>query len=184
MEAAQQRLEGRAELVTRESGGGAVLAGPWLLGVSVALPHGHRWLGEGLLQSYRHLGQLHAEALADLGLAAQSVPPSTVAEANDRLGRTADWACFGSLSPWELVDAQGRKLVGLAQRRRQSGVLLVAGTLIATPDWRLLCQAMDQAQDEALLRRRTVSCQALAKGPVPAQALVPVLQQALARALR
>jgi len=182
-EAAQKRLEGRAELLARESGGGAVLTGPWLLGVSVVLPNGHPWLGEGLLESYRHLGQLHAAALAELGIAAQSVPPPTVADANDRLGRTADWACFGSLSPWELVDAQGRKLVGLAQRRRHTGVLLAAGTLIAPPNWQMLCSAMGQAHDAPLLRRRTVSCEALAGRPVAAQPLASALQQALAQAL-
>lgn len=182
--AVQQRLEGQTELLTRESGGGAVLTGPWLLGVSVVLPYGHPWLGEGLLESYRQLGQLHAAALAERGIAAQALPPSTVADANEKPGRTVDWACFGSLSPWEVVDAQGRKLVGLAQRRRQNGVLLVAGTLIATPDWQMLCDAMGQAQDAPLLRRRTVSCEALAGRPVAAQPLASALQQALAQALK
>ena len=60
----------------------------------------------------------------------------------------------------------GRKLVGLAQRRQRDGVLLVAGTLIADPDWSLLCGVMGHPEDEATLRRRSVSCQALAGGPM------------------
>ena len=182
-EAAQQRLEGRAGLLVRESGGGAVLTGPCLVGVSVVLPNGHPWLGEGLLESYRHLGQLHAVALAELGMAALSLPPPAVADANERLGRRVDWACFGSLSPWELIDAQGRKLVGLAQRRQKTGVLLVAGTLMATPDWQLLCDAMGQAQDAPVLRQRTVSCAELARQPISPAQFAQVLTQALAHSL-
>ena len=183
-DAAQERLDGRVELLRRESGGGAVLTGPWLLGVSVVLPSAHPWLGGGLLESYRHFAQLHGSVLAKLGIAAQLLAPDRVVDVNERLGPMADWACFGSLSPWELVDAQGRKLVGLAQRRRQTGVLLVAGTLIATPSWHLLCHAMGRAQDEAQLQRRTVSCEALAGRPLAAQTLASAMQQALAQALR
>lgn len=149
-------------VLLRESGGGAVLTGHWLVGVSVALPLGHAWLGQGLLESYRQLGQLHVEALADLGVTAQALPPARVTDTQAALAAQGlpalDWACFGSLSPWEVVDAQGRKLVGLAQRRRQSGVLLVAGTLLATPDWGLLCSALERPQDAERLYRRTVTC--------------------------
>lgn len=183
LEAALQRLEGRAELSVRESGGGAVLTGPWLVGVSVVLPQGHPWLVGGLLESYRHLGQLHAAALAELGMTAQALPPSAVADANERLGRRVDWACFGSLSPWELIDAQGRKLVGLAQRRQKTGVLLVAGTLMATPDWQLLCDAMGQAQDTLRLRQRTVSCAELAQQPISPDQFARVLTQELEHSL-
>ena len=181
--AVQQRLEGQAELLTRESGGGAVLTGPWLVGVSVVLPYGHPWLGEGLLESYRRLGQLHAVALAELGITAQALPPSMVAVAKEKLGRTVDWACFGSLSPWEVVGVDGRKLVGLAQRRRQSGVLLVAGTLIAAPDWQMLCDAMGQPQDESILRQRTVSCAELVQRRVAPDGFAEVLAQGLEHAL-
>lgn len=182
-EAAQQRLEGRAELLARESGGGAVLTGPCLVGVSVVLPNGHPWLGEGLLESYRHLGRLHAVALAELGMTALSLPPPAVADANERLGPRVDWACFGSLSPWELIDAQGRKLVGLAQRRQKTGVLLVAGTLTVTPDWQLLCDAMGQAQDASVLRQRTVSCAELAQQPISPDQFAQVLTQELEHSL-
>lgn len=169
--------------MARESGGGAVLTGPWLVSASVVLPPGHPWLRAGLLEGYRQLGQVHTAALAELGIAAQTLPPSAVALVNERPGEPVEWACFGSLAPWELIDAQGRKLVGLAQRRQQTGVLLVAGTLVATPDWQLLCDAMGQPQDAPSLRRRTVSCEALAGRPVAAQVLASTLQQTLMQAL-
>ena len=184
LEAAQQRLDGRAELLVRESGGGAVLTGPWLVGVSVVLPPGHPWLAGGLVQSYRQLGQLHVAALAEFGMTARALSPQKIPRVQQAIGaRSVDWACFGSLSPWEVVSAQGRKLVGLAQRRRQTGVLLVAGTLLDVPDWSLLCDAMGQPQEALLLRQRTVSCAELAQRRVSVEPFAEVLTQGLGHAL-
>lgn len=171
------------ELLLRESGGGAVLVGPWMLGLSLVLPAGHAWLGHGLLESYHRLGQLHAEALAGLGVTAQALAPSAIEPVQAKLAARGlpvpQWACFGSLSPWEVVDAQGRKLVGLAQRRRQSGVLLVAGTLLSDPPWNLLCEALGQAQDRGVLQQRTVSCASLARRSFDPEAVAEVLRARL-----
>lgn len=154
----EHRLGGRADLVDRESGGGAVLTGPWLVSVSVVLPHGHPWVCEGLLESYRRLGQLHVAALEEFGVPARVLPPQELPHTRDsNCDSAVNWACFGGLSPWELVSTDGRKLVGLAQRKRQTCVLLVAGTLIGAVDWSLLCNVMGHPQDESVLRRRTVS---------------------------
>jgi len=172
------------EVLLRDSGGGAVLTGPWMLGLSLALPNGHPWLGQGLLESYRHLGQLFAELLATQGVPARALPPAELPAQQAALITRGlpvlDWACFGNLSPWEVVDAQGRKLVGLAQRRRQTGVLLVAGVLLTEPPWALLCEALRSGEDEKVLRQRTVSCGALAPGAVSGQALVIAVQSRLA----
>lgn len=153
------------EMLLRESGGGAVLTGPWMLGLSLALPLGHPWLGHGLLESYRHLGQLFAQVLAAQGVPARTLPPAELPTQQAALIARGlpvlDWACFGNLSPWEVVDAQGRKLVGLAQRRRQTGVLLVAGQLLTEPPWAVLCDALGRGEDVVVLRQRTVSCDAL-----------------------
>lgn len=181
--AIQARLPAGLAVLDRPSGGGAVLTGPWLVSVSVVLPPGHTWVRANLPDSYRQLGLLHTEVLASLGVAAQALPPPAVAEANARLGPVVDWACYGSLAPWELVDAQGRKLVGLAQRRQRNGILLVAGTLVSTPPWPLLCEALDRPQDAPALQRRTVSCETLAASPCDAQRLALALQQALEHAL-
>lgn len=172
-------------VLLRESGGGAVLAGPGLVSVSVVLPLEHAWLGPGLLESYRRLGQLHAEALAEWGVAAEALAPAQVALRQAALaaggGPALDWACFGKLSPWEVADAQGRKLVGLAQRRRQNGVLLVAGTLVAPPDWRLLCDVLGRPQDAAVLHQRTVSCAQLRGQALSPESWAEALARRLAR---
>jgi len=180
---ARARLGGAAELLLRPSGGGAVLTGPWMVSCSVVLPLDHPWVQGRLPDSYQGLGQLHAQVLAPWGVAARALPPDQVAAANARGGPVVPWACYGSLAPWEVVDAAGRKLVGLAQRRQRTGVLLVAGTLVTPPEWALLCSAMGQPQDEAAMRRRTVDCTQLSATPPDVRQLARALQQALDQAL-
>lgn len=171
------------KVLLRESGGGAVLTGPWMLGLSLALPLGHPWLGQGLLESYRHLGQLFAQVLAAQGVPARALPPAELpAQQAALIARglpVLDWACFGNLSPWEVVDEQGRKLVGLAQRRRQTGVLLVAGLLISEPPWASLCDALGQGEDVEVLRQRTVSCEVLAYDKVSRPVLADAVRSKL-----
>lgn len=177
------RLPPGLALVQRPSGGGAVLTGPWMVGVSVVLPVAHAWMRGGLVDSYRELGQLHTRVLAELGVPARALPDSEVAQANAAMGATVDWACYGSLAPWELIDARGRKLVGLAQRRQRNGILLVAGTLNTVPDWPLLCDALGHPQLAAEMRRRTVACEELTPRPPTAGTLAARLSEALSRAL-
>ena len=179
----QQRLGARADALLRESGGGAVLVGPWLVSASVVVPHVHPWVRGGVVPSYRRIAELHVDALAAVGIASRTLPPADVTAANDA-GPVVRWACYGSLSPWEVVDAGGRKLVGLAQRRRRESVLLAAGTLVGAPDWARLCDALDHPDDEASLRARTVSCEELLGRPVEPAAFAVALERQLDEALR
>lgn len=180
---AAARLPPGMALMVRPSGGGAVLTGPWMVSASVVLPLAHPWVRGRLPDSYRDLGQLHVDVLAGLGVQARALPEAEVAAANARLGPVVDWACYGSLAPWEVVDAAGRKLVGLAQRRQRTGVLLVAGALVARPDWPLLCGALGHPEDVEGMLRRTVSCDVLAVQPVEAALLAQRLNAALQQAL-
>jgi lipoate---protein ligase len=135
-------------LVQRGSGGGAVLTGPWMVSASIVLPPDHALAGPGTVSSYRWLGALHAGLLRDAGIGAYAIPPEEVrlrlGEADARL----KWACYGGLSPWEVV-VGARKIVGLAQMRKRTGVLITSGTLIAPPDWALLCDALGQSDGDA-----------------------------------
>lgn len=168
------------EVLARESGGGAVLAGPWMVGASVVLPIGHRLLGANLIDAYRWLGEAYQAAVQGSGVAARLVRPDELqgGELRGREPRTGEqpgreaggdqarrapvaWACYGSLSPWELVDAGGRKLVGLAQQRRRDAVLLVSGLLAGAPDWALLCRALGRENDLERLSAWTTSVEAL-----------------------
>lgn len=171
--------------VKREAGGGAVLTGPCMVSASVVLPVDHPWLRGGLLDSYRALGELHALVLQQHGIAAQVLTAQDVAAAKQ--GRHANapaWACFGGLSHGEVVNAEGRKLVGLAQRRRRNGVLLVAGTLVSRVPWTLLCTALGHPQDEALLAGCTVSMEESLGQPCASAAVAAQLDRQLRSALQ
>lgn len=180
----EQRIDGRVELLDREAGGGTVLTGPWMVSTSIVLPYGHRLLEDSLVGCYRWLGQLHAAALAEFGARVHALPAQALPLANAMIDvRTVNWACFGGLSPWEVVDADYRKLVGLAQRRRHAGVLLVAGTLVGAADWGLLCDVMGYPEDEAILRRRTVCCEELAGRLIEPEAFASALTQFIGNTL-
>jgi lipoate-protein ligase A len=179
--ALRERLDGSHALAgavaQRGSGGGAVLTGPWMVSASIVLPPEHPLLGRGTLSSYRWLGALHAGLLRDIGIAAYAIPPEEVRlrQPDARL----KWACYGGVSPWEVVVGR-RKIVGLAQLRRRTGVLLTSGTLIARPDWRLLCDALGQsAADAELLDECTTSFAAQLGAPILAEVLAERLHHML-----
>ncbi len=177
------------EVVLRESGGGAVLVGPWMLSLSLALPRDHAWSVQGSLHSYRQLGRLFAETLRAGGVGAHALCPEKMNDAQialrDRGLPPLAWACFGDLSPWEVVNAEGRKLVGLAQRRRSTGTLLVAGLLVERPPWSMLCALLDHPDRLAdILRQRTTDCaRELRNTPTPLSVWVQMLHAALTDAL-
>lgn len=147
------------EVLRRESGGGAVLTGPWMLGLSVVLPPGHALAGSSPTGSYQWLGELIAKTLQHCSVPASAVAPQELRDRNSKNLRTGpDWACFGGLSPWEVL-SNGRKIAGLAQVRRSSGVLLVGGVLLDQSPWELLCQTLSRPTFEAQqLAETTTHC--------------------------
>lgn len=181
--------EARVALVERRSGGGAVLAGPWLLGVSVVLPPDHPLVVPSVAESYRWFGEAHAGALRRAGIQCQAVRLATARTVarwwrSQPAGTTARWACFGALSPWEVMTAGGRKLVGLAQVRRRTAALLVSGTLLAQPDWRVLCRVVDgSTRGAAQLGERASSCEAELGRPVRPDRMARLIVDALQHAL-
>ncbi len=184
------QLAGSASLpiVLRSAGGGAVLAGPWMIGISAVLPPSHPLVGGGAVDSYRWLGEALACVLYRLGATdAIALAPAAVPAARARLAAQGlEWACFGGLSPWEVVAAGGRKLAGLAQVRRRQGVLLVGGVLLAPPPWELLCAALGQPPAGAReLERVTVDLGGLVAGPAAgANPVAAAIGAALDDALR
>ena len=165
-------------LSKRPTGGGAVLAGPWLLGASAVLPAQHPFAVTGLAQSYRWFGLAHAAWLQSIGIAARAVGAAQAPRAP-----ALSWACFASLSHWE-VEAGGGKIVGLAQCRRRNGTVFSSAVLVGAPPWELLCRVLGEPLDDAaVLAGRTTSCAQLLARPQPGGTLASSLLLRLAGAL-
>ncbi|HYD59818.1 MAG TPA: ligase [Noviherbaspirillum sp.] len=144
----------------RQAGGGAVLTGPWMLSVSVVLPVTHPLALGGALVGYRRIGEGFAKVLRGIGIDAHALTSGEARVAQQESeGADLQWACYGGLSPWEVVVGR-RKIVGLAQVRRRTGVLVAAGLLYGRPDWAMLCKAVGKPiGDAAGLAQRTSSCE-------------------------
>jgi len=178
---AVERADATCDLIVRRAGGGAVLTGPWMLTVSVVLPPDHPRLKSGFVELYRWFGELHAKALRRLGVPAEAISPAR----RDTLPAdpALDWACFANLSPWELL-AGGRKIVGLAQCHGRNGVLLTSGTLVRTPEWWLLVNALGYPPGaEDALRTRTSACEEFTAEPCLVDALGGLLMAYLSHDL-
>ena len=117
-------------VLQRATGGGAVLLDDRILSCDVVLPAGHPWLDGDLGHVFLLVGTAWKAALADLGVRDLSVvrtstTPSRRGTERDRLLASI---CYATLGRGE-VTAAGRKLVGLAQRRRRHGALVACGLL-------------------------------------------------------
>ncbi|QGG95555.1 lipoyl protein ligase domain-containing protein [Actinomarinicola tropica] len=103
------------EVVRRRSGGGAVLVVPdACLWVDLLIPAGHDLWDEDVGRAMHWVGELWAEALGALGVAARVHRGPMVRTPWSR------HVCFAGLGPGEVVDPAGRKVVGISQRRTRA----------------------------------------------------------------
>jgi lipoate-protein ligase A len=148
------------DVVVRASGGGAVIAGPWMCSHTVLLPADHALVRMSLPRSYEVIGEAWRRALGRHGIPTEMAPRATARPAGADDAKR--WVCFGSLSCGELVGPDNRKIVGLAQVRRRNGVAICAGLLLGQPDWPRLLRIWLGQRDDALalsLREGAVSCE-------------------------
>jgi lipoate-protein ligase A len=167
-------------VVRRGSGGGPVLWDAGLLSLDVVLPRGHPLAPDDVVAAYRWLGEAIAAALRTLGVGdVEVIAVQAAREARRRQGPAAD-ACFGGLSPHEVL-AAGRKVVGLSQARRRQGALLQAGLLMHL-DARLLARLLGRDDGFAEgLAATAAGLDELAPG-VDAAAVVAAVDAAVAAA--
>ena len=162
---ARARDEG-LDLVQRHTGGGVVLAGDWLMSQFVVLPPQHPLSRQSLPDSFETIGGAWRRALARLGVTATMVPRNGLREQAAAVRKSdIGWVCFAGASFGELTDARGGKLLGLAQVRRKTGVVIVAGLLLARTPWETLVRVWLGDDDAALSGRiegGTATCQDLA----------------------
>lgn len=137
--ALERAREAGCSVLQRHSGGGAVLAGPWMLGAALLVPAASPLAGAGIAGAFRQFGAAWSQALESLGFACREAGPDDTALQNRQAAELGvNWVCFSGLSHGELVDAAGRKVLGLAQWRGKWGVLLSAGLLLRPVPWDLL----------------------------------------------
>ena len=128
-----QRLEvvdaGRAaaagvDVVRRRGGGGAVFVGPGEIAwVDVFVPTGDDLWSADVAIAFHWLGAAWTAALVDVGVEAVG---------HDGMQCTTTWSrlvCFAGLGSGE-VSVEGRKVVGLSQRRNRSGSLFLCAALL------------------------------------------------------
>lgn len=133
------RAEGAGfAVLQRRSGGGAVLAGPWMAGFHVVVPPSHPIARLGAVGAMVWLGKAVSAALLLSHVANAPVESRDVAALREGADAALDWACYASLAHGELVDATGRKLLGLSQARGRFGALLSGGLLVGDTPWEAL----------------------------------------------
>ena len=174
----------------RRAGGTAVLVGSGLLGLDVALPAGHSLILPDIVESYRWFGTVWVETLEQLGVETRIVSPQEAHAQRDMLKQKETReresiltrACFGSLSPYEVVAGQ-RKVVGLDMIRRRAGSLLQAGLLL---HWEIepLVELLGHTPAElAILReelpKRAVGLDTLAGRNVSAKEVIEAFEETL-----
>lgn len=117
-------------VVRRGTGGGAVLMDEHLLCGDVLLPAGHPWLGGDLAAVFDPVGEAWTRALAGLGVADLAVHrgAGTARRRGSDRDRLLAAICYATVGRGEVL-AGGRKLLGLAQRRRRQGALIQCGLL-------------------------------------------------------
>lgn len=166
-------------VVTRFSGGGAVLMDQNLLSLDMLVPAGHRLLEGSLAAVFERVGRLWAAALRDLGVPAVTVHtgPSTTQRRGDDRRRLLAAVCYATLGRGEVL-AKGRKLVGLAQRRRRPGALVQCGLLLR---WRpaALLTALGAEPDDAEVTGQAVGLDDLLDDPPGDEAVMAAVQRRL-----
>lgn len=174
----------------RRAGGGAVLVGPHLLSLDVILPAGHPLILPDIVESYRWFGKTWVATLAQLGIQARIVLPQEAHEQRALLKQEQTRerelilrrACYGSLSPYEVVVGQ-RKVVGLDMIRRRIGTLLQAGVLL---HWEpeVLAQLLGHTpKEQAILREglheRAIGIDILAGRVVVPEEIIKAFEQVI-----
>lgn len=153
-------------VVTRATGGGAVLMDSDLLSLDVVVPPGHPLTVGTLSDAFLPVGRAWEAALHDLGVEDLSVhegpsPPTRHADPTERFLAEI---CYARLGRGE-VAAGGRKLVGLAQRRQRTGALLQCGLLRRWRPSRLLAALGREGVDEHMAQRAVGIDELLAPPP-------------------
>ena len=175
------------DLVRRPTGGRAILHTDELT-YSVIAPMDEPRVVGGVIESYRQLSVGLLRGLEQLGLAVRAdkkrgdAGPRSPAQAAEPLP-----VCFEVPSDYEIT-ADGKKLLGSAQVRKQ-GVVLQHGTLPLTGDIARICEALqfeseaERARVAGRVRARAATAEAILGAAVSWEQAAAALQAGFAAAL-
>ncbi len=179
---------GSLPIYTRRAGGSAVLVGPHLLDLDVILPPDSPLVSADIVESYRWFGEAWVAALRLLDVQTRTVSPAEAhaLQAQRKGPQTREYesllarACYGSLSPYEVV-AGVQKVVGLCMIRRRRGLLLQAGVILHWETEQLASLlGHTEAEQELLrhgLRQRAVGLDTLARRVISNTEVIRAFEQ-------
>jgi lipoate-protein ligase A len=176
-----QRLAVPGTALRRSTGGGAVSCDDRYLMLDIVLPRGHPLVIDDVGRSYGWLARALLAALQAFGAELRAVLPREAAALPVEDRAAARLACFAGTGTYELLTrSDGRKLLGLAQRRRGGAALLQAAAYVDVPRLDVAAAlGLPRDQEERLRRRlqRIVPLDEVAPGfarsPPPALELLP-----------
>lgn len=165
----------------RFSGGGAVLMDDGLLSLDVVLPGGHPLLDGDIAAPFLRVGRAWADALAALGVPAVAMHrgAGTASRRGSERQRLLAAICYATLGRGEVTSA-GRKILGLAQRRRRPGVLIQCGLLRRWQPAPLL-RALDAPADDRQIILAAVGLDDLLDAPPGDAELMAAVEDAMER---
>ena len=172
-------LAAELPVVGRFSGGGAVLMDDGLLCLDVIVPTGHPLVAGELSAAFLRVGQAWAQAMTALGVADIAVASSSSRvrrQGTDR-ERLLAAICYATLGTGE-VTSGGRKIVGLAQRRRRHGALIQCGLLRRWQPEPLL-RALGAAADDRQILTAAAGIDQLLEIPPADDGVMTAVQDAL-----
>ncbi|GHO43039.1 lipoate--protein ligase family protein [Ktedonospora formicarum] len=175
----------------RRAGGTTVLVGPDLLCLDVILPAEHPLIISDIVESYRWFGEAWVQALHTFGIETRAIPTKEAHAERERLKQpeTHEYeslmnrACYGTLSPYEVVVGL-RKVVGLCMVRRRQGSLLQAGVVLKW-DCEPLARVLGRtSQEQEILRtglpERAIGLNHLSANPPGINALIDAFEEVIA----
>ena len=177
-----------AQVYRRTSGGAAVLLDEDAVNMEIALPPGHPLATGDVVRDYQWIGEVWVRALETLGIASIRAIPLEEVRGLPPLAKDDPLrlACYGTLSPYEVVSGQ-RKAVGLSQVRRRGGTLFQMSTYLSWRPERLAALMALSREERAALTRRlrdvTIGLDELAGREVAAREVMAAVERALAERL-
>lgn len=172
------------DILRRISGGTAVFHDGHTVSFQLVLPQGHPFLTDDIHVNYRRIAEIAIAMLASLEVPARW---ATIEEARrDVAPPGLDAICFSSLAPYEIV-CGGRKLVGLAQVRRQT-VSALQGMLYLRTDVSKSVRLVSRDPDSrsrlvSVLAQRTIDLATAAGRDVSAEEVVSRFSEETVKAL-